>query len=177
MEQTASGNGNSNHSDVILEPRVNIEKCKVAPSAQIFSSNENFSEYEYPYDPDWEFDRSKLTLKGVLGEGAFGLVSKAEAKIDGINGVVAVKMLKEGHTDNDVIDLVKEITIMKCIPKDEHIINLLGVCTQPVGYPLYVVVEYAKFGNLRNYLIARRSGQYLPEVFMVFDGMCDFKRS
>ena len=68
---------------------------------------------------------------------------------------VAVKMLKEGHTDNDVIDLVKEITIMKRIPKHANIINLIGVCTQPVGHPLYVIVEYAKHGNLRHYLIAR----------------------
>ena len=106
--------------------------------------------------------RTKLSFKDKLGEGAFGFVSKAELKNpDGYVTLVAVKMLKEGHTDNDVKDLVKEIQIMKTIGKHENIINLLGVCTQPVGHPLYVIVEYAKHGNLRNYLIDRREGKYL----------------
>ena len=64
-----------------------------------------------------------------------------------------------GHTDNDVIDLVKEMTIMKTIRHHDNIINLLGVCTQPMGQPLYVIVEYAKFGNLKNFLMARREGR------------------
>ena len=84
------------------------------------------------------------------------MVNRAEAKFpDGSNQIVAVKMLKEGHTDSDVIDLVKEMEIMKRIPKHDNVINLVGVCTQPVGYPLYVMVEYALHGNLRSYLIQR----------------------
>ena len=39
---------------------------------------------------------------------------------------VAVKMLKEGHTDNDVIDLVAEMDLMKMIGRNINIINLLG---------------------------------------------------
>ena len=70
--------------------------------------------------------------------------------------VVAVKMLKEGHTDGDVIDLVKEMEIMKRIGKHVNIINLLGVCTQPSGQPLLVIVEFAEHGNLRDFLRARR---------------------
>lgn len=62
-----------------------------------------------------------------------------------------------GHTDSDVIDLVKEMTIMKHIRPHENIITLIGVCTQPRGYPLQVIVEYAKFGDLRNYLLNRKS--------------------
>ena len=50
--------------------------------------------------------------------------------------VVVVKMLKEGHTDEDLIDFVKEMEIMKMIGKHVNIINLLGVCTQPSGQPL-----------------------------------------
>ena len=65
-------------------------------------------------------------------------------------------MLKEGHTDGDVIDLVKEIEIMKRIGKHVNIINLLGVCTQPSGQPLLVIVEFAEHGNLRDFLRARR---------------------
>ena len=62
----------------------------------------------------------------------------------------AVKMLKEGHTDAEMIDFVKEMEMMKMIGKHINIINLLGVCTQ--DGPLYVVVEYAEHGNLRDFL-------------------------
>ena len=62
----------------------------------------------------------------------------------------AVKMLKEGHTDSEMIDFVKEMEMMKMIGKHVNIINLLGVCTQ--DGPLYVVVEYAEHGNLRDFL-------------------------
>jgi hypothetical protein len=36
---------------------------------------------------------------------------------------VAVKMLKEGHTDSDVIDLVKEMEIMKCVGAHPNVIR------------------------------------------------------
>jgi serine/threonine protein kinase len=49
-----------------------------------------------------------------------------------------------------MIDLVSEMDMMKMIGKHEHIINLLGVCTQ--DGPLYVIVEFAEHGNLRDYL-------------------------
>ena len=65
-------------------------------------------------------------------------------------------MLKEGHTDAEIIDFVKEMEMMKMIGKHVNIINLLGVCTQPAGHPLLVIVEFAEHGNLRDFLRARR---------------------
>ena len=46
-------------------------------------------------------------------------------------------------------DFVKEMEIMKSIGSHPNIINLLGVCTQPPGKPLYLIVEYAKYKNLK----------------------------
>ena len=43
---------------------------------------------------------------------------------------LAVKMLKEGHTDSEMIDFVKEMEMMKLIGRHVNIINLLGVATQ-----------------------------------------------
>jgi serine/threonine protein kinase len=66
-------------------------------------------------------------------------------------------MLKEGHTDQEMIDLVSEMDMMKMIGRHENvinIINLLGVCTQ--DGPLYVIVEYAEHGNLRDFLRYRQ---------------------
>ncbi|XP_073776027.1 fibroblast growth factor receptor 3 isoform X16 [Danio rerio] len=119
----------------------------------------NVSELELPSDPKWEFTRTKLTLGKPLGEGCFGQVVMAEAI--GIDKekpnkplTVAVKMLKDDGTDKDLSDLVSEMEMMKMIGKHKNIINLLGACTQ--DGPLYVLVEYASKGNLREYLRARR---------------------
>uniref|UniRef100_A0A673G3H6 Fibroblast growth factor receptor n=1 Tax=Sinocyclocheilus rhinocerous TaxID=307959 RepID=A0A673G3H6_9TELE len=116
-------------------------------------------EFELPYDPDWEFPRENLTLGKPLGEGCFGQVMRAEAY--GINKenqdqvtTVAVKMLKDDATDKDLADLISEMELMKVMDKHKNIINLLGVCTQ--DGPLYVLVEYASKGSLREYLRARR---------------------
>ncbi|XP_061607168.1 fibroblast growth factor receptor 4 [Phyllopteryx taeniolatus] len=116
-------------------------------------------EFELPYDPDWEFPRDNLTLGKPLGEGCFGQVVRAEAY--GINKdspdqatTVAVKMLKDDATDKDLADLISEMELMKVMDKHKNIINLLGVCTQ--DGPLYVLVEYASKGSLREYLRARR---------------------
>uniref|UniRef100_A0A7N8WXS2 Fibroblast growth factor receptor n=1 Tax=Mastacembelus armatus TaxID=205130 RepID=A0A7N8WXS2_9TELE len=141
------------------------------------------SEYELPYDPVWELPRDRyetsssacgstkgctfccvlcflrLTLGKPLGEGCFGQVVLAE--VMGIDKnkptrltKVAVKMLKADATEKDLSDLISEMEMMKMIGKHKNIINLLGACTQ--DGPLYVVVEYASQGNLREYLRARR---------------------
>ncbi|XP_067114007.1 fibroblast growth factor receptor 1b isoform X1 [Osmerus mordax] len=117
------------------------------------------SEYELPNDPQWELPRDRLSLGKRLGEGCFGQVVQAEAV--GIDKdkpsrltKVAVKMLKADATEKDLSDLISEMEMMKMIGKHKNIINLLGACTQ--GGPLYVVVEYASQGNLREYLRARR---------------------
>eukprot|EP00079_Xenopus_tropicalis_P033013 XP_017946784.1 PREDICTED: fibroblast growth factor receptor 3 isoform X2 [Xenopus tropicalis] len=119
----------------------------------------NVSELGLPLDPKWELLRTRLTLGKPLGEGCFGQVVMAEAI--GIEKerpnkpvTVAVKMLKDDATDKDLSDLVSEMEMMKMIGKHKNIINLLGACTQ--DGPLYVLVEYASKGNLREYLKARR---------------------
>ncbi|XP_058381226.1 fibroblast growth factor receptor 1 isoform X6 [Diceros bicornis minor] len=117
------------------------------------------SEYELPEDPRWELPRDRLVLGKPLGEGCFGQVVLAEAiglDKDKPNRVtkVAVKMLKLDATEKDLSDLISEMEMMKMIGKHKNIINLLGACTQ--DGPLYVIVEYASKGNLREYLQARR---------------------
>ncbi|XP_077118357.1 fibroblast growth factor receptor 1 isoform X5 [Ranitomeya variabilis] len=117
------------------------------------------SEYELPEDPRWEVARDRLSLGKPLGEGCFGQVVMAEAigldkeKPNKITKV-AVKMLKSDANEKDLSDLISEMEMMKMIGKHKNIINLLGACTQ--DGPLYVIVEYASKGNLREYLRARR---------------------
>lgn len=140
----------------------------------------NVSEYELPHDPKWEFPRDKMTLGKPLGEGCFGQVVMAEAL--GIDkdrpkesATVAVKMLKDDATEKDLADLVSEMEMMKMIGRHKNIINLLGACTQ--GGTLYVIVEYAAKGNLREYLRARRplEMEYSFDINRVPDEQMTFK--
>ena len=62
-----------------------------------------------------------------------------------------------------MVDLVSEMEMLKMIGKHKNIISLVGCCTQ--GGPLQVVVEYAPYGNLRDFLRQHRiSSNYKPAV-------------
>ncbi|XP_024896538.1 vascular endothelial growth factor receptor 3 [Pteropus alecto] len=106
----------------------------------------------------WEFPRERLHLGKVLGHGAFGKV--VEASAFGINkgsscDTVAVKMLKEGATASEHRALMSELKILIHIGNHLNVVNLLGACTKPNG-PLMVIVEFCKYGNLSNFLRAKR---------------------
>uniref|UniRef100_A0A1B6CPE6 receptor protein-tyrosine kinase n=1 Tax=Clastoptera arizonana TaxID=38151 RepID=A0A1B6CPE6_9HEMI len=152
----------ANAEEPLLMPLVKIEKQKT----KNYKFDSMVSEYELPLDSSWEFPRDSLTLGKTLGEGAFGKVVRAEGEgilQQGISTVVAVKMLKEGHTDSEMMDLVSEMEMMKMIGKHRNIINLLGCCTQ--DGPLYVIVEFAPHGNLRDFLRQHRpSSGYEPAI-------------
>ncbi|KAM4050421.1 vascular endothelial growth factor receptor 2 [Anomaloglossus baeobatrachus] len=107
----------------------------------------------------WEFPRERLKLGKPLGRGAFGQVVEADAfGIDTTSTckTVAVKMLKEGATDNEYRALMSELKILSHIGHHLNVVNLLGACTKPGG-PLMVIVEFCQFGNLSTYLRSRRS--------------------
>ncbi|GIY25817.1 fibroblast growth factor receptor 4 [Caerostris extrusa] len=107
------------------------------------------------------------------GQGAFAQVFKAEAfglkssvKQDKVSEekasrcpsvTVAVKMLKDAHTDADMSVLVQELELMKVISEKKHknVLNLLGCCTR--GGPLFLLVEYCEKGNLRDFLRTHRN--------------------
>ncbi|XP_037673612.1 vascular endothelial growth factor receptor 3 isoform X2 [Choloepus didactylus] len=106
----------------------------------------------------WEFPRERLHLGRVLGHGAFGKV--VEASAFGISkgsscDTVAVKMLKEGATASEHRALMSELKILIHIGNHLNVVNLLGACTKPNG-PLMVIVEFCKYGNLSNFLRAKR---------------------
>lgn len=138
----------------LLFPVIKIEKQH---RARLGTDLTSVSEYELPLDSKWEFPRQQLSLGKSLGEGAFGHVVQAQADgivKSGVSTTVAVKMLKEGHTDTELMDLVSEMEMMKMIGKHINILNLLGCCTQ--DGPLYVIVEFAPHGNLRDFLRQHR---------------------
>lgn len=102
-------------------------------------------------DPKWEFPRTQLILDITLGEGEFGKVVKGYATdIGNKPGVttVAVKMLKNGANSVELLALLSEYQLLQEV-NHPNVIQLLGACTQES--PL-IIIEYAMYGSLRNYL-------------------------
>ncbi|KAK3606106.1 hypothetical protein CHS0354_006469 [Potamilus streckersoni] len=148
-------NGYDAASQPLMIPQVRIDCVK--RRRRLSSDLTMASEYELPLDTKWEFPRDRLILGKELGAGAFGVVRQGEAI--GINNksgstTVAVKMLKEDATDREMTDLMMEMEMMKIVRGHKNIINLQGCCTQ--SGPLFVIVEFAPFGNLRDFLRSRR---------------------
>ncbi|CAF4156007.1 unnamed protein product [Rotaria socialis] len=118
------------------------------------------------YDDQCEFSRENLTVGHLIGKGAFGFVYQGVAK--GINSkekvtTVAIKTVRgtinqvynlDDATPDEVESLLKELSVMKMVGKHINIISLLGCCTK--GGQVMLLVEYAKYGNLRDYLRRKR---------------------
>ncbi|CAH3159794.1 unnamed protein product [Porites lobata] len=123
----------------------------------------------------WEVHFDDITLSRIIGEGAFGKVYSGDffKKSDGSRSRrissrwgkkdtkdqkkplrVAVKMLRNGATEEQKQDFLGEIELMKQIGYHRNVLNLLACCT--LTTPMFLVVEFAKYGDLLNYLRQRR---------------------
>lgn len=102
----------------------------------------------------WEISKDHVVINRRLGEGAFGTVYGGEAQITGDTWTaVAVKTLKKGSNPDDRLDFLSEAEAMKRFDHS-NIIKLLGVCLQ--SEPIYAVMEFMLYGDLKTYLLARR---------------------
>ena len=103
---------------------------------------------------EWEIEREAVVTNRKLGEGAFGMVYGGEASLKKWGEVaVAVKTLKAGSSFDQKIDFLSEAEMMK---RFEHpnVVQLFGVCTK--HEPVWMVMEYMLYGDLKTYLLARR---------------------
>ncbi|KAK6481890.1 proto-oncogene tyrosine-protein kinase receptor Ret isoform X1 [Huso huso] len=122
------------------------------PSLDSMDNQVAVDNLKIPEDPKWEFPRKNLVLGKTLGEGEFGKVVKATAfRLKGKAGytTVAVKMLKENASQSELRDLLSEFNLLKQV-NHPHVIKMYGACSQ--DGPLHLIVEYAKYGSLRNFL-------------------------
>lgn len=103
----------------------------------------------------WEIARERVVINRRIGEGAFGTVYGGEALIDEKDGwtAVAIKTLKPGSNAENRLDFLAESETMKRFDH-KNIVQLLAVCLQ--AEPLYAIMEYMLYGDLKTYLLARR---------------------
>ncbi|XP_065213560.1 hepatocyte growth factor receptor-like [Planococcus citri] len=146
-----------NSSNMLKLPSVTIEYGPTSDTSIVIDTSPD-TEFLVPMDPKWEFPRSNLSFGMSLGEGEFGKVVAAEAfgiLHQNLTSTVAVKSLKNGHADADMIDLVYEMEILKLIGSHVNVLQLLGCCTQ--DGELLIITEFTQHGNLRDFL-----RNYLP---------------
>ncbi|XP_061400321.1 atrial natriuretic peptide receptor 1-like [Musca vetustissima] len=102
----------------------------------------------------WEVPKENVVINRKLGDGAFGTVYGGEALIPAEGWTaVAVKTLKTGASTEDRLDFLSEAQAMKLF-NHKNIVKLLGVCLQ--SEPIYTIMEFMLYGDLKTYLLARR---------------------
>ncbi|XP_041972926.1 uncharacterized protein LOC121728746 [Aricia agestis] len=103
----------------------------------------------------WEVPRERVVINRKLGVGAFGTVYGGHALLAEDRGwtAVAVKTLKAGASTEEKLDFLSEAEAMKRF-EHKNIVKLLGVVTKTE--PVCTVMEFMLYGDLKNYLLARR---------------------
>lgn len=114
-----------------------------------FIMHDALQQKSFDFDDKWEFDRSRLVMDTVLGEGEFGKVLKAYASdLNDVNGLttVACKTVKNGGNSVELLALLSECQLLQevCHP---NVIKMLGACTK--GDPPLIIIEYCCYGSLR----------------------------
>lgn len=139
------------------------------PLVNRYESSNSFIASPFNVSKDgWEFPRKNLRFSThLLGEGNFGQVWKCEA-LDvcgmgryGDSEIVAVKMLKQNHSEREKRDLLLELQIMKLLEPHPNIVTLLGCCSEQD--PVYLIMEYVPNGKLLTYLRESRSESFKRE--------------
>lgn len=99
--------------------------------------------------------REKITLTKRLGSGAFGEVFEGNVRDVVKEGEtrVAIKSLKEGATQCEIIEFIKEAKLMNNF-KHKHILQLIGVCFD--NDPNFIIMELMEEGDLLSYLRKNR---------------------
>uniref|UniRef100_A0A5K3FHF9 Protein kinase domain-containing protein n=1 Tax=Mesocestoides corti TaxID=53468 RepID=A0A5K3FHF9_MESCO len=150
----------------------------VHTSRSNFASEENRVSYVIPYDPVWEILNDNIHLGRKLGSGAFGVVFEAivgqpdqvlprllrqnTPAPDGRRWrsvqelTVAVKTLRCNCSERQKASLANEIGVMKLLGSHPHVIQFYGACTR--GFAPKILIEFAPYGNLRDFLVKRRPG-------------------
>lgn len=102
-------------------------------------------------EEEWLIPSDDVSVGGVIGEGAFGLVCKGT--MSGPKGMavrVAIKQLKTNAIDEEREEFLREMDIMKQVGRHPNIVTMYGLCEEPDFRCM--VMEYVPFGDLKHYL-------------------------
>nr|CDJ97249.1 Tyrosine protein kinase domain containing protein [Haemonchus contortus] len=117
----------------------------------------------YGVNNDARIKREHVTLKELIGGGQFGNVYRGTLADPGSLPItVAVKVCKMENEPTDTQLILQESHLMKNLRHD-NIISLIGVC---MDAPMWLVMELAPLGELRQYLHSNRASLSLTSLFL-----------
>jgi len=93
----------------------------------------------------WEIDFNELVIEKEIGRGSYGVVLKGMWRSV---PVAAKKMLTESMTEQNIVDFLTEISLMKSLRPHTNVVTLLGVCSNPLA----LITEYLENGSLWSYI-------------------------
>ncbi|XP_033110473.1 uncharacterized protein LOC117111633 isoform X3 [Anneissia japonica] len=147
---------------------------------ETYALRQSTHQQQSPTAPDrWEIPSSCIQFQDVLGEGAFGQVTKAVVEgcwlrnshltgsfisTKGVNNepvVVAVKVLHGFADSGDRQNFLREIDLMKALGHHPNVVSLLACCT--LEQPICLVVEHCEHGDLLNYIRIHRNREMQTE--------------
>ncbi|ODN05394.1 Vascular endothelial growth factor receptor 3, partial [Orchesella cincta] len=111
------------------------------------------------FNKDFEILPENLDIdkSSILGSGAFGCVYRGKLNTETGSKSVAVKTVNPSADVAYFKTLLAELKVMTFLQQNDNVVNLIGACTAGIkNKELYVVVEFCPFGNLHDYLKARR---------------------
>ena len=96
-----------------------------------------------------EVSHSSITIGKEIGQGEFGIVTKAVAV--GVRGcdevqAVAVKVMRASQSPSDVNAFIREGMRLRDLDHP-NVIKLLGVCLS--SPPLMIILEYMTYGDIK----------------------------
>jgi len=93
------------------------------------------------FPEEWSIPFEEIEIKKQIGRGSFGVVWQAMWR----GSEVAVKqMLKQDLDQTEIDEFVREGKLMMHLPKHENIVNLFGVCINPVC----IITKFFSEGSL-----------------------------
>jgi hypothetical protein len=129
------------------------------------------SEFSSARAETWVIDASDLELGSVIGQGAFGVVRRAEWR----GRTVAVKQIKKSTIGDDkaVADFEEEIGRMAALPMHENVVRLFGVVQLADG-DVGAVVEFCAQGALVDALYGEKARDLSPDELLqiAYDAAC-----
>ncbi|PKC11059.1 kinase-like protein [Rhizophagus irregularis] len=97
------------------------------------------------------FDYDEFSNFEKVGEGAFGIVNKADWKSCGIK--IALKIIEYNSVNQDNMNrFLKELRNLRKVNFHPNINRFLGITKEPITNNYIMVLQYANRGNLREYL-------------------------